>query len=135
VIEKEIEIKAEFYEADPMGVVWHGRYVQYFERARTALFEDLGFGWPEMNAAGYLWPVVDLQVRYTRSVRPGQRVRVRVGIKEWENRVVLDYAIFDAVSGERLTKGSTTQVAVRESDGELLFEVPEVLKKLIRAAL
>ncbi len=32
--------------------------------------------------------------------------------KEWENRLKIDYLIFDAESGKRLTKGYTTQVAV-----------------------
>jgi acyl-CoA thioester hydrolase len=135
MISKEIEIVAEFYEADPMGVVWHGNYIRWFERVRTALFEGLGFGCGPMMASGYLWPVVDFHVRYVRPVRPGQRVRLRAELAEWENRVVVDYAVFDAAGGEKLTKGRSVQVALRESDGELQFEVPAVLLDRIKGAL
>jgi len=135
VIAKEIALDAQFYEADPMGVVWHGRYVQYFERVRTALFEDLGFGYKPMTESGYLWPVVDLHVKYLKPVVPGQRLRARAELLEWDNRIVLEYQLFDAASGERLCKGRTVQVAVLASSGEMSFEIPAILRDRIVAAL
>jgi acyl-CoA thioester hydrolase len=135
MIAKEIALEAQFYEADPMGVVWHGRYVQYFERVRTALFEDLGFGYKPMTESGYLWPVVDLHVKYLKPVIPGQRLRARAELLEWDNRIVLDYQIFDAASGERLSKARTIQVAVLASSGEMSFEIPAILRDRIVDAL
>lgn len=47
--------------------------------------------------------------------------------KEWENRLKIDYLIFDAESGKRLTKGYTTQVAVNIEAREMCFQSPQVL--------
>ncbi len=44
--------------------------------------------------------------------RFGQRLKLRAEIVEWENRLKIDYLITDACSGRRLSRASTTQVAV-----------------------
>jgi acyl-CoA thioesterase FadM len=33
----EIEGKAEFYDLDPMQVVWHGNYARFLEQARSII--------------------------------------------------------------------------------------------------
>ena len=35
----ETTFKIDFFEVDSMRIVWHGNYVNYFERARCALLE------------------------------------------------------------------------------------------------
>jgi acyl-CoA thioester hydrolase len=49
---------------------------------------------------------------------------VRADIVEWENRLKIDYLITDAASGKRLTRASTTQVAVDIKSGEMQFVSP-----------
>ena len=48
-------------------------------------------------------------------------------VVEWENRLKINYFIADLESGRRLTKGSTTQVAVEIKSGEMLFESPKIM--------
>ena len=48
-LKKELIINPSFHEVDPMGVVWHGNYLKFFEKAREALFKDLHFGYAEMK--------------------------------------------------------------------------------------
>jgi acyl-CoA thioester hydrolase len=38
----EIKIRVPFFDLDPMQIVWHGNYLNYFEMARAALFEHNG---------------------------------------------------------------------------------------------
>lgn len=123
----EIELEPGFYDLDPMEVVWHGNYLKYMEQARCALLARFNYGYPQMRDSGYAWPVVDLRVKYVRSVRFGQRVKVRVEIVEWESRLGMDYLITDAATGERITKAHSTQVAVELKTGELCFVCPPVL--------
>ena len=80
-----------------------------------------------MKASGYMWPVIDLQIRYANPAVFRQRIKVRVAIIEWENRLKMEYQITDAVSGKRLTRGITTQVAVEISRREMCFVSPPVL--------
>ena len=52
---------------------------------------------------------------------------VRVILKEWENRLKIEYQIFDATSNKRLTKGFTSQVAVNMETREMCFQSPQIL--------
>lgn len=125
----EVELKVQFFDLDPMEVVWHGHYVKYLEEARCALLEAIGYNYPEMKASGYIWPIIDMHLRYVGSAIFGQIIKVRATIVEWENRLKIDYLITDAQTGKRLTRATTTQVAVNAGTGEMCFVSPPVLFK------
>jgi acyl-CoA thioester hydrolase len=123
----EAEVKVQFYDLDPMNVVWHGNYMKYMELARCALFDKIAYNYEEMQASGYMWPIIDLQIRYAGPAVFNQHLICRAEIVEWENRLKINYLIHDAVTGRRLTKATTTQVAVRIASGEMCFVSPPVL--------
>ena len=123
----EIEIVPAFYDLDPMEIVWHGHYVKYMELARCALLERFHYGYPQMRESGYAWPVVDLRVKYVRTLSFGQRIIVRAEIVEWENRLRIDYLMRDAATGERVNKSSSIQVAVDLATREMCYVCPPVL--------
>jgi acyl-CoA thioester hydrolase len=127
MIQAEAEVRAEFYDLDPMEVVWHGNYPRFLEQGRNALLDRIGYGYHEMTATGWAFPVVDMSLRYLRPIRLGQVVRVVAGLVEWENRLVIEYQIIDKTSGERLSRARSTQVAVRAQGGELSFVSPPEL--------
>jgi acyl-CoA thioester hydrolase len=123
----EIELQVQFFDLDPMEIVWHGRYVQYLETARCALLDSIDYNYPQMKASGYAWPVIDLHLRYAAPATFGQRLKVRAVLVEWVNRLKIDYLISDADSGKRLTRASTVQVAVALASREMCFASPPVL--------
>lgn len=122
----EIDVTVPFFDVDSMEVVWHGHYVKYFELARCALLDELGHNYVRMKDAGFVWPIIDLQVRYARAARFGQALRIRAELVEWENRLKIHYTVSDAATGERLTRGSTVQVAVSLASGEMQLVSPTV---------
>lgn len=135
MIAAEIIVTAQFYDLDPMQVVWHGNYVRYFEQARGALLDKLGYNYPDMERSGYVFPIVDLQVKYVRSVRYAQKIRVEARLVEYENRLKIAYLCRDEASGEILTKAQTTQLAIRQATQELCLECPPDLVAKVREAL
>lgn len=124
VLQVDTEVTVPFFDVDSMDVVWHGHYVKYLEIARCALLDRIGHNYAQMKGAGYVWPVIDLQLRYARAARFGQRLVVRADLVEWENRLKIHYLISDAASGERLTRASTVQVAVRLADSVMQLVSP-----------
>lgn len=123
----EVELQVQFFDLDPMEIVWHGNYVKYLEIARCALFDGIDYNYVQMKESGYAWPIVDMQIRYPGSATFGQILKIRAEIVEWENRLKVDYEIRDAASGRRLTRASTTQVAVDMAKREMCFVSPAVL--------
>jgi acyl-CoA thioester hydrolase len=123
----ETELQVQFFDLDPMQIVWHGNYVKYLEIVRCALLDKIDYNYEQMKASGYAWPVVDMRLRYVASASFGQKLTLRAEIVEWENRLVINYLISDASSGQRLTRASTTQVAVDIHKGEMCFASPPIL--------
>lgn len=121
------EISVQFFDLDPMEIVWHGNYVKYLEVARCALLDQIDYNYVQMKQSGFAWPIIDLQVRYVGSATFAQRLLLRAEIVEWENRLKIDYLISDASTGKRLTRASTSQVAVDMASGEMCFVSPPVL--------
>lgn len=129
-----VDVKVPFFDLDPAGVAWHGRYFQYFEVARCALFEQFDYSYDEMEASGCLWPVADATVRYVRPLTLHQDVRVTACLREWEMRLVVDYVIADR-DGVVCTKGRTVQVPVDAGTLELTLGSPRVLIDNVRRRL
>jgi acyl-CoA thioester hydrolase len=112
MIDASIIIKVPFHDIDVMSMVWHGHYVKYFEEARSALLDKIGYNYREMRESGYIWPIIDMRIKYIKPIRLGGHIRVRALLAEYENRLMIEYLVTDADSGTRLTKGYTCQVAV-----------------------
>lgn len=122
-----VSLTAQFYDLDPLQVVWHGNYAKYFEHARCALLDQLGYNYPEMKASGYAWPIIDLHVRYAQPITFAQNITVRAEIVEWECRLRMRYLISDTVSARRLTRGETVQVAVDLATQQMCLQSPAIL--------
>ncbi|HYW79234.1 MAG TPA: thioesterase family protein [Thermoguttaceae bacterium] len=127
ILKDGIEILVPFHDVDSMNIVWHGHYAKYLEIARCALLDQFQYGYKEMFASGYAWPVIDMHIRYPKPVRFGQVIVVHAKIVEYANRLVVDYEIRDKETAERLTKARTVQVAVDMATGEMLLASPAVL--------
>ncbi|MFB9245625.1 acyl-CoA thioesterase [Massilia antarctica] len=123
----ETEMQVQFFDLDPMEIVWHGNYVKYLEVARCALLDKIDYNYVQMKASGFAWPVIDMNLRYIGPAVFGQRLLLRAEIVEYENRLKIDYLISDLASGKRLNRASTTQVAVDIASGEMCFMSPPVL--------
>lgn len=112
-----------------MNVVWHGNYTRFFELARFALLDKIDYSYEQMRSSGYMWPIVDMRIRFYRPLRLRQWIDVSAALIEWENRLRIDYLVRDANDGRRLTKGRTLQVAVVAETEEMLWETPQVLRE------
>lgn len=129
----DVIIDVPFHDVDSMNVVWHGYYIKYFEVARCKLLDQFDYNYMQMKASGYAWPVIESYVRYAHGIVFQQQIRVRASLKEWENRLKIEYQIFDAQSGKRLTKGFTSQVAVAMESGEMCYQSPAILLQRLAA--
>lgn len=132
-MQAEVVIEVPFHDVDIMNVVWHGHYLKYFEIARCKLLDQFHYNYMQMQASGYAWPVIESHVRYVQGIQFEQKIRVRATLKEWENRLKIDYLIFDEATGKRLTKGYTTQVAVEMKTREMCYQSPKVLFDCLNA--
>lgn len=128
-LEASTVVQPQFYDLDPMNIVWHGNHVRFLEVARCALLAKIGYTYADMKRSGYAWPVVDLRLRYHRTIKLDQEVLIKVAITEWENRLKMIYDLTDRATGLRLARGHTVQVAVDIASEEMLWETPPILRE------
>ena len=122
-----VRMAVPFHDIDAMQIVWHGRYVKYLEYARTALLGSLGFEELQVMHQGWMFPVVDLRLRYLRAARIGQRIGIRAELADYRPMLRIHYQIRDAESGTWLARASTAQAPVDAATGELCMPPPEIL--------
>lgn len=130
----EVEITVPFFDLDPAGVAWHGRYFQYFELARCELLERVDYSYDAMMKSGILWPVADTRVRYVKPLVLNQKILVSAYLREWEMRIVIDYRI-RGEDGDVLTRAMTTQVPVDGDSLELLLGSPDFFVDNVHARM
>lgn len=130
-----VEFRVEFYDIDSMQVAYHGNYVKFMEVARCALLRKIGYGYNEMTKSGYLWPVVDLHIKYIRPMIFMQKILAEVTLEEYEVCMKLSYKFKDADSGVLLTKAESTQMAVDLNTKESLWACPACFTDLVRELL
>ena len=131
----ETDITVEFYDIDPMQVVWHGNYINYFEIGRRTILEKIGYRYQDMVKTGYSFPVIEMSVKYLSSLRFGDRARIKAVLVEYENRLKIRYEIRNAETGLLTTRGVSTQMAVDMKTGESCFVCPAVLIEKVEALI
>ena len=115
-----------------MGIVWHGNYFRYFEEVRSVLLDKIDYEFFAMKKSGYTWPLIDTRVEFIKPLHLHQTILVKACLLEYERQLKIVYEVFDLASGERTTKGYTTQVAVNMENNEVCFKSPKILLDKLR---
>ena len=91
----------QYYETDSMRIVHHSNYIRWFEEARVALLEQLGYGYDRIEAEGFSSPVLEVACKYKTMARFGETVRIFSHLTSYSGvRFALRYEIRDAETGE-----------------------------------
>jgi len=102
------QIRVRYGDTDKMGVVYYGKYAEYFEVGRTELIRQFGLTYRGMEESGILLPVLILNVQYIKPARYDDLITIRAWIRELPQvRIKFDYEIFSQ-NMELLCKGETT---------------------------
>jgi len=119
------EVLVRFNEADPLGIVWHGHYIRYFEDGREAFGNMHGLGYLEVYKLGFVIPVVSVQCDYKRSLRYGDRVIVETKyIPSEAAKMKFTFRLFNAATGELVATGSSVQVFLDKENSILQLANP-----------
>ena len=124
LIEK-TEIPVRFNEADPLGIVWHGHYIRYFEDGREAFGNTHGLRYLDFYLQGYVVPIVHITCDYKLSLRYGDKMIVETKYLPCEAaKIIFHYTIFNAVDEKLVAKGSSVQVFLDKEKSQLQLTNP-----------
>lgn len=107
MISYDYTIRVPYGDVDRMGFLYHARYVQYFDMARTELIRSLGITNLELEEQGVMLPVLKVDIDYGTPAHYDDLLTIRVTLRERPGvRCIFDYEVLR--DGETLTTGSVT---------------------------
>ncbi len=125
------DFKAEFYDVDSMGVMWHGNYVKYVESARCRFLDEVGFNYNAMRKNDFAMPIIKMELKYIAPIFFNDDFKIRIDLIECESVLKFQYIFLDK-NGKKLTLAQTSQVAVDMKNGESLYEIPRIFKEKLQ---
>jgi acyl-CoA thioester hydrolase len=125
ILKDQTEVVVRFNEADPLGIVWPGHYLRYFEDGRESFGKKYGVTYLDFYHQGFAVPVVSIQSDFKKPLRYGASVVVETTfINCPAAKLKFEYKIFDSSSKSLIASGSSVQVFVNIKTFELHMTVP-----------
>lgn len=126
----ETEVIVRFNEADPLGIVWHGHYLRYFEDGREAFGKVHGISYLDCYKHGLAVPVVSVHCDYSKPLRYGETVLVETTfVNSPAAKLTFAYKIYEAKEKKLVAKGSSVQVFVDAKSFELQLTLPSFFEE------
>lgn len=122
------DIRVRFNETDPLGIVWHGYYITYFEDGREAFGRKHGISYLDVQKSGYTTPIVKSTCEHKLSLRYGDVARIETTIVNTPAaKIIFRYTIFNDQNQIACT-GETVQVFLNSS-GEMVLNNPSFFEE------
>lgn len=125
-------MKVEFYDLDPMNVVWHGNYVKYIEAARCDFFEKIECTYMDMKDAGFVYPVAKMEMKYINPCTFSQTLVIKTILEQLEPSLNFKYIIYDKKTNEKLFSAKTMQICIDIDTRKTLYNAPAILLEKIK---
>ena len=128
----ETQIRVRYAETDQMNVVYYGNYAQYFEVARAESIRNLHFTYKEMEAAGVMMPVVEMQTKFLRPAHYDDLLTIKTILRELpsDHRIVFEHEVYNQEK-KLLTLGKVILYFVKMGSFEKT-QMPDGLRALLQ---
>jgi acyl-CoA thioester hydrolase len=118
-------VAVRFNEADPLGIVWHGHYIRYFEDGREAFGKKFGIGYLDFYREGVVVPVVHIDCDYKRPLRYGESITVETIYQPCEAaKLQFQYRLYNAETHALVATGTSVQVFLERETSVLQLTNP-----------
>ncbi len=118
------EIRIRFNETDPLGIVWHGNYITYFEDGREAFGREHGISYLDVKANGFATPIVKSSCEHKLPLKYGDIATIETTfIDSPAAKMIFIYKIYNP-QGQIVCTGETVQVFT-DDNGELYLTTPQ----------
>lgn len=113
------QIRVHYALTDQMGVVYHGRFAEFYEIGRTESIRELGFTYKDMEAMGIIMPVVSMDIKFLRPVKYDDLITVKTTLKEIpQNHKVVFYGEIYNADGQLASVGEIVLYFVQKNGME-----------------
>ncbi len=101
-------VRVRYADTDQMGVVYHARYFEWFEAARTEMLRSMGMPYDQFEKQGIFLPVIEAYCRYREPVRYDELVHIRTVLQDVSRlKIKLRYIISGKTKDDYRVDGYT----------------------------
>jgi len=127
--------RVRYRECDPMGVVYHTHFVDYFEAARTEALREMGLAYKALEDRGVMMPVVDLGVQFKRPAHYDDELVIRAMFSEAPtSSITITYEVRRTGEAQVLVTGHVTLCFV-DAERRRPVRAPDDVQALFENAL
>lgn len=126
------QLRIHYALTDQMGVVYHGRYAEFFEIGRTEALRQLGITYKEIEASGTSMPVTEMHTRFLRPAKYDDLITIVTTLQELptNHKIIFRSEIFNE-KNELLTAGHVTLYFLETSTKKKTV-MPEIIRERIK---
>jgi acyl-CoA thioester hydrolase len=126
----ETRVRVRFNEVDSYQVAWHGHYVAWMEIGRNDLAGRFDLDADQVAAAGFLAPVVALELKYKRPARFNEELRVMTSVRRTETATLEFLCEILGPDGVQRASGRAVLV-LTDRNGILQYSAPPLIRQRI----
>ena len=99
ILSFEHRLRSRYSETDKMGYVYYGRYLEYFEEARTEMIRSMGVRYSTMEKDGIMLPVIHSEIDYKHPLYYDEEILIKVHVYTVPSVKLVTY--YEVIAQER----------------------------------
>lgn len=123
-------ITVRYGETDQMGIVYYGNYALYYEIGRTEAIKNLGYTYKQMEADGFIMPVLDLQIKYHKAAKYDDVLNVTTSIAAMPTRKMTFHTEILNNKKEIINSGFTTLIFLNKTTNRICSPPQKLIELL-----
>ncbi len=127
------EYRVRYSEVDQMKFMYYGRYLEYFEMARTDMLRRMGLPYTEVEKNGFFLPVLEAHVTYKSPAFYDDVIIVTSMMTGTPAvRLRIDYEVTNKATGKLIATGYTEH-AFLNPETQTVTRVPKIFLDALNA--
>ncbi len=118
------ERRVRFEEVDPLGIVWHGRYVSFIEEGRTSFGDRYGLSYKLFQKNRVAAPIVQLHIDYRSPLYFDEVMQIEA-VLHWSDALRLNFEYRITGPEDRLVATAYTVQLLTDLRGNTLLVAPQ----------
>lgn len=108
--------KVQYYETDQMGIAHHSNYIRWFEEARVAMLDEIGYSMKRLESERVISPVISVNCDYKMMSHFEDVLVVSCFVESFNGvKLYIRYNVTDSVTGELRATGTSGHCFLDES--------------------
>lgn len=114
MIKSELKIRVLYAHTDKMGVVYYGRYFEYYEAGRNEFLRRLGYPYSRIESQNIILPVIEAVSKYYAPAIYDDEITLQTMLYDVPTVKIKIHYLLKNGQGEMLSEGHTIHSFVNE---------------------